>query len=423
MRSPQTVFITLFAALALSTLHAPSAHAGWADTLPKHGVIIETGYSERVIATQFSGHGKDEPLADFDMYAPTGEYLGTIVAPARAVTTTWLVKTAVGITDRFTFAVAVPIISERLTRLNLDWTEGDFSNDLGRPYSEDDFWQWANSMGQPTPTDWESDVTLSDIALAGFYNFFKNKNLTFSLLGLVNTRTGEEADVEVLGSYGTTFYELGVAGDLGVHALFDFKFPETLFDRVTLSAEVFYEYFFERKFKASQGIENPLVLNDAPFIGDSYRIKPGDYYGYGIGIDVGLIKGSDRPSWLTRSDPEFQKFLPPLLSVGVSMHNLYSLRAKFHSESEQWDDEQEADGLNKEQRRFTFAGKVTVSLLRYGLPLDIFATYMNQDLIKGKNFRPITGFELGFRIYYSFDAYNPFVTIRDRVLTPIMFWF
>ena len=423
MRSGPFIVISLLAVLWLLVSEAPQALAGWADTLPKHGMIVETSFSENIIATQFDSHGQDEPLADFDMYAPTGEYLGTIVAPARATTRSWVTKVALGLTDRFTMALIFPVLTGRRVQLNLDWTEGDFSNELGRPYSEDDFWQWANSMGQPTPEDWEGPAALSDIVVGGFYNFVNHKNLTFTVLGIVNTRTGEDRDPEVLGAYGTTLYELGFAGDLGAHALFDFKFPGTLFARTTFSAELFYEYLFERSYRASTGKINPLVTNDAPYTGDSYRVKPGDYYGYGVGVDFCLIRGRRTPTWLTRADPEFQGILPALLNMGFAFHNFFAFPSNFHSQSTQWDDEQEADGLNKALRKCTLSAKATLSLLRYGCPLDLFVKYTDQELIKGKNFRPITGWEFGLRIYYSFDAYNPLITLRDRFITPMKLFF
>ncbi|MFC1889630.1 hypothetical protein ACFL4G_07735 [Thermodesulfobacteriota bacterium] len=412
----------LFAAVALVLLSAPKQSlAGWADTLPKHGMVIETSFLSNVVRTQFDEKRQEEPLAEIDMYAPTGEFLGTIVANAEALTQTLVTQIAVGVTDRLTMAIAIPLVTHRQVDLGLDWEEGDFSNDLGRPYSEDDFWAWAGSMGQDKPPDWmDTDATVGDIILVLLYNFVNRPRFAFTTMGFVNTGSGEDPDPEILGAYGTTMFDFGFMGDIGLHALIDFKFPETRFlKRVTLGLEPYYEHFWDRRYKAPTGRDNPLISNDAPYIGDHYPMQPGDYFGYNAGIHVELIKGPKKPSWLTRSNPEFQAMMPAILSLDLLFSHMLSFDSIYESKSEVWNDEKEED--NAAADKFTLGGKVTLSLLRYGIPLDIYAKYSNQEIIAGKNFTPIIGWGLGARIYYSLDFF-PLDQLKKNIGTPKM-WF
>lgn len=412
----------LIAAVVFSLLAAPEQSlAGWADTLPKHGMVIETSFLSNVVQMQFDERRQEEALEEIDMYAPTGEFLGTIVANAEALTQTVLTKIAVGVTDRLTMAIAIPLVTYQRVDLGLGWTEGDFSNDLGRPYSEDDFWAWAGSMGQPRPPNWKNaDVTVGDIIVVMIYNFVNRPRFAFSTMGFLNTGSGRDSDPEILGSVGTSMFDFGFMGDIGLHALIDFKFPDYRFlRRATLSFEPFYEHFWERRFKAPKGKYNPLIANDAPYTGNRYAMQPGDFYGLNAGINIELIKGPKKPSWLTRANPEFQEMMPALVSIDLLFNSMVTFDSIYESKSEVWNDDMEEDHAAAD--KFTLGAKVTLSLLRYGIPLDLFGRYSNQEIIAGKNFRPVIGWEIGARIYYSLDVF-PLDQLKKSIGTPKM-WF
>ena len=108
--------IVLFTSLCIGHLaDPPVSYAGWADTLPRHGMIIETSFISNVVQTRFNDKGENEPLAEIDMYAPTGEFLGTIVANAETLTQTLVNKIAVGVTDNLTLALIIPRTHHHLT--------------------------------------------------------------------------------------------------------------------------------------------------------------------------------------------------------------------------------------------------------------------------------------------------------------------
>jgi hypothetical protein len=76
-----------------------------------------------------------------------------------------------------------------------------------------------------------------------------------------------------------------------------------------------------------------------------------------------------------------------------------------------WDSDQEEDNKALYKHNFKFSG--ALSLLRYGVPVDIMGGYATQTLIAGKNFRPTDGFEVGIRLYYSL-LINPFDLIFGK---------
>src|SRR6185295_4274492 len=49
--------------------------------------------------------------------------------------------------------VYLPVVLQTVIKTNFSWAPGDYQSGLGRVYSEDDFWAWAASMGQPRPAD------------------------------------------------------------------------------------------------------------------------------------------------------------------------------------------------------------------------------------------------------------------------------
>ena len=66
-----------------------------------------------------------------------------------------MIQALYGITDRLTAAVYVPIVLRSRVVTNLSWEPGDYQSQLGRSYSEEDFWGWASSLGQPrVPAVW-----------------------------------------------------------------------------------------------------------------------------------------------------------------------------------------------------------------------------------------------------------------------------
>lgn len=387
------------AALGVALAAGP-AFAGLADTLPQGLMIIETSYINRVTESRFGNGGEEGDLVEpIDRYDVTGEFQGQITVPGKFSADIWLTKVAVGITDRLTVAAVFPVFLERRVELNLGWVQGDPlpTNDF-EPFDREDFWEWAESLGQSEPGDFIDDTfEKGDIILAAFYNFWRSEDLRMTAFGFWNTGSGSSAAAEEVGSVGTSFFELDAIGDLGIHILADYVPPYPVLDRLTFSLEGFYETFFEHEKHAGTGRKHPLLLNDAPFTGPKIRIDPGDFYGWAAQLGIKLWEGPTSPTWLTRANPALQESLPPVLTVDAKLTNLFSFDDDYQTRSPQYDRDLEFE--NQAQIKWNWAFTLRASLLRFGIPLDVYGQYFDQSLFPGRNFRPATGYEIGVRLY------------------------
>ena len=71
-----------------------------------------------------------------------------------------------GILDDLSFGIGIPVVIATDVDPNIKWETGDYQRQIGRSYSEDDFWAWAESMGQPRIDSWSGNKgELSDIVL------------------------------------------------------------------------------------------------------------------------------------------------------------------------------------------------------------------------------------------------------------------
>lgn len=411
MRAPRARALLL--ALLFVAAAAPAAHAGLADTVPQGLMIIESSYVFSGVDSRYDKHGKEGNLEqNFERYDVTGEFQGELTVPGEFNTEVWLNKVAFGITDRLTIAMVVPLFLRREVKLNLGWQEGDPlpSNDF-EPFTREDFWAWAESLGQREPDDFvASKAEIGDIIVAGFYNWYRGDSVKSTFFGFVNTLTGSDRSGEIVGAVGTDFYELSTLGDLGIHLLTDYTPPYPFLDRFTFSIEGFYEHFFSRRKPAGRGLINPLLQNQAPFTGANIKIDPGDFYGWATQLQAILWAGPTDPSWLTRDNPALQENLPPTLTVHAKLTNTFSFDDDFRTPAEAYNQDQEFRNLAREKYTFNFGARV--SLLRFGVPLDVFGAYTDQSLVPGKNFRPQTGFEVGVRLYGP----SPFAFLVDWIM-------
>lgn len=403
------------AALAASALLAAAAPAlaGLADTVPQGLMIVESSYIFSGVDSRYDKRRKEGNLEqNFKRFDVTGEFQGELTVPGEFNTEVWLNKIAFGITDRLTIATVIPLFLRREVKLNLGWVEGDpLPNNNFEPFSRDDFWEWATSLGQSEPPDFVAPkAEVGDVLVAGFYNWYRGDSVKSTLFGFVNTLTGSDRDGELVGAVGTDFYELSTLGDLGIHLLTDYTPSYPFLDRFTFSVEGLYEYFWERKKPAGRGLENPLLQNQAPFTGPNIRVKPGDFYGWAAQIQAILWSGPTSPTWLTRSNPALQENLPPTLTAQVKLTNTFSFDDDFKTPAEAYNQDQEFRNLAREKYTFNFGGRI--SLLRLGIPMDVYGNYNDQSLIAGKNFRPQTGFEIGLRLYGP----SPFAFLVDWIM-------
>ena len=374
--------------------------AGWTDTAPKHILMMDLSYRTDTTSQKYDKDGNVINLSEnMEFYDSKGRLQGTLEAPAVNIQKVGLYQLAYGITDTLTLAVVIPHIRAAETDLNLHWIPGEFDPALGRAMTLDDFCAYIQGMGQSCPEDWHSKPNrLGDVVVGFRYLLYQKSSLRLATLMFASTRSGKVGDQEILGAVGTTGYEFGSNGDFGFHFIAEKKWKSLSFN-----GEVLYEPFITRTFPASTGSKNPLLLNNSYYIGDEYKIKPGDYFGISTGLIITVIKGPDSTTWLTKDNPEMQKQLPPLLTVEFDYKKIWGAPDRFYSNSEVFNRGKESGSGWKEKN--TLISKLSISLFRVGIPFDIYGTYSNQELLGGKSFMPLKEWGLGINLYYSLDIW------------------
>ncbi len=381
-------------------LWGTSLFAGWTDTAPEHIFMFDLSYRTDTVRHLFDNKGNLVNLSpDIAFYDSSERWQGTLRIPALNQETIGLYQVMYGVTDSLTLALVIPHIISTWTKLNLQWLPGDFDPSLGRSMTMEDFCLYIESMGQPCPHEWRGkDNQLGDIIVGLRYRFYMRKNFKLAFMGFISTRTGNPGDPEKLGAVGTTGYEYGSNGDLGFYFI-----GEKDFRRIALNGEIFYEPFYTRDWSAPEGKLNPLLLNNASYVGKVYKIKPGDFYGFAMGTDFTIVRGSEKTTWLTRGNPEMQKSLPVLWLLSLSFKRTWGLPDKFYSHSEVFDREMELSHYWKLKNTLQVVS--TFSFFRLGVPLDLYGTYSDQELLGGRGYMPLKEWGIGAHLYYSLDIW------------------
>jgi hypothetical protein len=397
--------LVLLAVLAGSLVASPAA-AGFTDTAPQGLFVLESRMAFSRIAGHWNGEGELGTLIEpVELYEPGGGLQGRLVPEVDARLQILISMLLYGITDDLTLFVGVPLVLRTHIIPDLNWIPGDYSPQLGRPYSEDDFWEWAASMGQPKPGPWEARNVLSDIVVGTRWRFSDRLggmpdglHLAVSAFGALPT--GIHPDPEEIVATGTSSWNLHAQGELGLHLSADYRFPGRFDDRLTLGLDVFYEAFLPRTYVSSTGEIHPLLLNHRPYVGETYRVNPGDFFGAEIAAWLVAIRGPALQTWLTRAAPEMAESLPPLLSLSAAYNFTAVGQSRWYSESAIWNWENErfwAPGY----KNILFVG-ANVSLLRLGVPLDLYVNYRNLTLLPGRNVRAPNIFFAGARVPVKF---------------------
>lgn len=397
-------------AAALALFISAAALADDTQVLPKGVFLLDVQYQRSSLDKEWDNNREAKPLiADNLRYEPGGGVQGLLTAHPVVNFDFVIPQLLYGLTERLTVGAIVPIVARTHIETNLGWTPGDYMSQLGRPYSEEDFWQWAESMGQPRPPDsWDGNQgALADIVLAARWQlpeseFFKTHHLTTAVSFSVALPTGRNADPELLVAAGTNGWELHAYGDADAH----FAAKKSLWidgdglERAAIGADVFYAFLRPRTFTTPKGTKNPLLLNYAPYVGDSYVIDGGDWLAGTLSVDLALVAG---PTWATRvsgGSLEKAKELPALLSLNASYTYVATMQTDWRSESPLWDYEREKHWGPGDKN--IFRAMVTVSLLRVGLPLQLYALGRTQELIPGRNTRPSSVIGGGARMLMKF---------------------
>ncbi len=379
------------------------------QVLPKNTFSFDFSYWRSSIDKQWNGDRKAISLIeDNRRYEPGAGLQGILRARPKAEFDFLFIQALYGITDRLTAGIYVPIVLRSQVSTNLSWEEGDFQSQLGRRYSEDDFWAWAGSLGQPrVPSKWEGGVKLSDIVLGVRYllpefEWMTTHHFRWATTLQVALPTGTNFDPEEAVSVGTNLWELHGAGDVEAHVSADKAFfvDEFGVNRLNIGADVFYAFFRPRQYTAGKGLKNPLLNNIAPYVGDTYTVDGGDWIAGTLSVDFAPFLGPTRASIVSGGDEKKANALPPMLTLSLSYTRVQTFQSDWQSQSPLWDYDREKNWQPGEKN--IVRATATVSLLRVGLPLQVYARYQSGDLIPGRFSRPANIFSAGVRLIAKF---------------------
>jgi hypothetical protein len=398
------------AAVFALLLAAVPASAGFTETLPKGVVLIDLAYAQSNLNSGWDDHGKRGPLIEeIDRYEPGGGKQGTLIPKPHARFDVLIAQLQVGILDGLTGGIGVPIVLGTRVEPNLDWESGDYQWIMGRAYSEDDFWQWAESMGQPKPGTWEGNKgVLADIVVGLRYRYsdlvpwFRKADLALAVAAFGAIPTGRQADPEEVLAAGTTSWDLHAQGDLGIHLSADKSFRRELDDRLVLGVDVFYEALLPHRYRTADGTKNPLLLTYSPYVGKRYTLDPGDFLGASAQADVVAYRGPALCTWLVKKDREKAAKLPPILTFSFRYTFNYLFQSDWKSKSAIWDWDREK--LWRPGYKNILTGKVSINLLRLGVPMIPYASYRNLTWIPGKNSRAVDLFMFGLQVPLKFGT-------------------
>ena len=400
-------FAVGLALLVVSVVSGP-AYGGFAEGLPKGTFLLDIQYNFSWLDGAWDNDGKMGPLIPvIERYEPGGGKQGTLIPNANVHYHVMAFQLQYGIFDWLALGFGVPVVIRTDKSPDLQWVSGDFQPNLGRAYSDSDFWQWAESMGQPKPGRWVGNKgALGDLVLGLRFKWsdlipaFGRAGVDSALTVTGAIPTGRRADPEEVVAAGTTMWDLQTQGNLSMHLGVDKRFDKELDGRLTLGLEVFYDWCAARRYVAPSGQRNPLLMNLQPFIGTSYIIDPGDFVGTSFQVDVVPWKGPARGSWITGSDEEKARAVPPLLTLSFRYTFLRSAQPHYHSQSDLWDYTQEDRWRPGYRNIMTMTG--LFSFLRLGAPLQLYFTYRTLSLIPGRNARAADVFTTGIRIPAKF---------------------
>ncbi len=237
------------------------AMAGFTETLPQGAFMLEESFSYSWLSKSWDNSGDKVPLIEeIDRYEPGGGAQGVLRPEPKAKFYVLITKLQYGILDDLSVGIGIPVVLKTSVDPNLIWEPGDYQRQLGRPYSEEDFWAWAGSMGQSKPEYWSGNKgKISDIVLGLRFRWthripgIKKTGLSssFSFTGVIPT--GSNADPEQVVSAGTSLWDMHSSGDLAFHLSLDKTFKKSLKGHLALGLDFFYETFLSRTLTSPTG--------------------------------------------------------------------------------------------------------------------------------------------------------------------------
>ena len=214
--------------------------------------------------------------------------------------------------------------------------------------------------------------------------------------------TGKPPDPEEVVAAGTTNFDLHAYGDLELHAAWDRPIFVDAYGvaRLGVGGDFFYSWFRPKTLVTATGIRNPLLLTYAPYVGSSYTIDPGDWFGATVSLEGAPILGPTFATLVSAHSLDTARGLPPLLTLNVGYTYIATGQSRWYSDSPLWDYDREKNWQPGDKNVFRFGA--TVSLLRLGVPVQLYAQYRAQDLLHGRYTRASDVTTAGAQVIFKF---------------------
>ncbi|MEN9800812.1 MAG: hypothetical protein RL653_4509 [Pseudomonadota bacterium] len=386
------------------------AQAADTQVLPAGTFLLDLGYLDTRIDSQWDGQRRQVSLLPaIDRYEPGGGFQGRITARPEAHFELVVPQVSYGVTDDLTVALVMPMVVRTTIRTNLAWESGEYQPQLGRAYSEGDFWAWAGSMGQPKPPEtWVGNAwTPADFVLGGRYrlprpSWLEAAGVQWAAGLYLALPTGRPVPPEEVVAAGTTNWELHSYGDVEAHLAVSKSLwtDGNGLERVVLGVDGFYAWFRAKTYQAPRGTQNPLLQTFQPYVGDTFVIDPGDWLAASATLDVQAWLGPTRASIVSGGSLERAEKLPALLTLSAGYTVIATGQSDWQSQSALWDYDREKYWQPGEKH--AARAQATVSLLRLGLPLQLYAGYRNQSWLTGRYTRPSDMCFVGARVLAKF---------------------
>jgi hypothetical protein len=171
-------------------------------------------------------------------------------------------------------------------------------------------------------------------------------------------------------------------------------------ERVVLGVDGFYAWFRAKTYQTPRGTQNPLLQTFQPYVGDTFVIDPGDWLAASATLDVQAWLGPTRASIVSGGSLERAEKLPALLTLSAGYTVIATGQSDWQSQSALWDYDREKYWQPGEKH--AARAQATVSLLRLGLPLQLYGGYRNQSWLTGRYTRPSDMCFVGVRVLAKF---------------------
>ncbi len=407
MRLPRNKCLAWWTATAQILLATSAWAASNTTTLPKGVFLLDESWAFSTTDVRWDDNRSAQTLiTGIQRYEPGGGLQGTITAKPYVEYKILVSQLQYGLTDALTLALALPLITETRIQPNLGWTPGVYQPQLGRAFTEQDFWQWAKSMGQPKPGDFVGNRnTPADMVVAMRWRvpdawLPKALGLEMAMTGQFALPTGSTADPEDLVAGGTRVWDLHDYGDAEIHLALEkpFKWQENT--RLRIGLDVYHSWLFEREFTTPRGERSPLLLTYAPYVGDTFKLDPGNLTGVTGLVQVMPFIGPTWATWLSGRNRANSAKFPAMLMLWAGMTHVAVAQSNWTSQSQWWDWQREKEWLPGDKHTVRLGAEI--SLLRVGVPLNLYANYRNQEWVPGKNTRAANAAQAGVRLIMKF---------------------